>query len=69
MALDLSLTIGSLTLPNPLIAASGCFGYGLEYEDVVDLSTLGGVVEQGPVPGRTAGPSARAHRRDARRAC
>jgi len=45
--LDLSLTIGSLALPNPLIAASGCFGYGLEYEDVVDLSLLGGVATKG----------------------
>ncbi len=45
--LDLSLTIGSLELPNPLIAASGCFGYGLEYEDVVDLSLLGGVATKG----------------------
>lgn len=44
---DLSVAIGSLTLPNPLIAASGCFGYGLEYEQVVDLSTLGGVVSKG----------------------
>jgi dihydroorotate dehydrogenase (NAD+) catalytic subunit len=47
MAPDLSVTLGSLTLPNPLIAASGCFGYGLEYEQVVDLSTLGGVVSKG----------------------
>ncbi len=45
--MDLSLSIGSLTLPNPLIAASGCFGYGLEYEDVVDLSMLGGVATKG----------------------
>src|ERR1043165_7473011 len=44
---DLSVSIGSLTLPNPLIAASGCFGYGLEYENVVDLSSLGGVVSKG----------------------
>src|SRR5262245_33102507 len=44
---DLSVTLGSMTLPNPLIAASGCFGYGLEYEQVVDLSTLGGVVSKG----------------------
>ena len=44
---DLSVTLGSLTLPNPLIAASGCFGYGVEYEQVVDLSTLGGVVSKG----------------------
>jgi dihydroorotate dehydrogenase (NAD+) catalytic subunit len=45
--MDLSVTIGSLTLPNPLIAASGCFGYGVEYSDVVDLSTLGGVAVKG----------------------
>ena len=45
--MDLSVSIGSLTLPNPLIAASGCFGYGLEYADIVDLSTLGGVAVKG----------------------
>jgi dihydroorotate dehydrogenase (NAD+) catalytic subunit len=45
--MDLSVRIGALTLPNPLIAASGCFGYGLEYEQVVDLSTLGAVVSKG----------------------
>ncbi len=45
--MDLSVSIGSLTLPNPLIAASGCFGYGLEYADIVDLATLGGVAVKG----------------------
>ena len=45
--MDLSVRLGSLTLRNPLIAASGCFGYGLEYGDVVDLSTLGGVCVKG----------------------
>jgi dihydroorotate dehydrogenase (NAD+) catalytic subunit len=45
--MDLSVSIGSLTLVNPLIAASGCFGYGLEYSDVVDLSSLGGVAVKG----------------------
>lgn len=45
--MDLSVSIGSLTLPNPLIAASGCFGYGVEYADLVDLSTLGGVAVKG----------------------
>lgn len=44
---DLTTHIGSLTLKNPLIAASGCFGYGTEYADVVDLSTLGGVAVKG----------------------
>jgi dihydroorotate dehydrogenase (NAD+) catalytic subunit len=47
MARDLSVRIGSLHLPNPLIAASGCFGYGLEYEQVADLSALGGVCVKG----------------------
>ena len=45
--MDLSVSIGALTLPNPLIAASGCFGYGLEYGEVVDLSSLGGVCVTG----------------------
>jgi len=45
--MNLSVSIGSLTLANPLIAASGCFGYGVEYADVVDLSTLGGVAVKG----------------------
>jgi dihydroorotate dehydrogenase (NAD+) catalytic subunit len=45
--MDLSVRLGPLTLKNPLIAASGCFGYGLEYGDVVDLSALGGVCVKG----------------------
>jgi dihydroorotate dehydrogenase (NAD+) catalytic subunit len=45
--MDLSLQIAALTLPNPLIAASGCFGYGVEYADVVDLASLGGVAVKG----------------------
>ena len=45
--MDLSVQIGSLTLKNPLIAASGCFGYGVEYADMVDLASLGGVAVKG----------------------
>ncbi|HXE81422.1 MAG TPA: dihydroorotate dehydrogenase [Vicinamibacterales bacterium] len=47
MAPDLSVRIGSLLLKNPVIAASGCFGYGVEYADVVDLASLGGVAVKG----------------------
>jgi len=36
-----------LTLANPLLAASGTYGYGVEYADLVDLSTLGGIVSKG----------------------
>ena len=45
--MDLTVAIGSLTLKNPFIAASGCFGYGVEYADAVDLSSLGGVAVKG----------------------
>ena len=47
MAPDLKVSIGSLELKNPILAASGCFGYGVEYAQIVDLSTLGGVVVKG----------------------
>ncbi len=45
--MDLSVRIGSLTLHNPLIAASGCFGYGVEYADMIDLASLGAVAVKG----------------------
>jgi dihydroorotate dehydrogenase (NAD+) catalytic subunit len=47
MTPDLSVQIGSLKLTNPVIAASGCFGYGVEYAHIVDLSLLGGVAVKG----------------------
>src|SRR3954451_13975498 len=58
--MDLSVRIGKLTLKNPLIAASGCFGYGVEYADVVDLSTLGAIVSKGLfLQGREGHPAPR----------
>jgi len=45
--MDLSVEIGSLKLANPLMAASGCYGYGVEYADAVDLRSLGAVVSKG----------------------
>ena len=47
MKADLSVQIGPLKLTNPIIAASGCFGYGIEYADIVDLALLGGVAVKG----------------------
>jgi dihydroorotate dehydrogenase (NAD+) catalytic subunit len=44
---DLSVRIGALTLANPVIAASGCFGYGVEYAPSVNLAALGGVAVKG----------------------
>ena len=43
----LAVEVGGLRLKNPLIAASGTFGYGVEYADILDLSSLGGLVSKG----------------------
>lgn len=44
---DFTTPLGALTLRNPLMAASGCFGYGVEYAGALDLSSLGAVVVKG----------------------
>jgi dihydroorotate dehydrogenase (NAD+) catalytic subunit len=44
---DQSVTIGSLTLKNPVMTASGTFGYALEYDDFYDVSLLGGICTKG----------------------
>jgi dihydroorotate dehydrogenase (NAD+) catalytic subunit len=46
-AVDLSVKIGALRLRNPILAASGTFGYGLEFAHLVDLNRLGGFVTKG----------------------
>jgi dihydroorotate dehydrogenase (NAD+) catalytic subunit len=45
--LDLSVSFAGISLKNPVIAASGTFGYGIEFEDVVHLDKLGGFVVKG----------------------
>ena len=44
---DLSVKIGNLRLKNPVMTASGTFGYGLEYADFVNLADLGGIIVKG----------------------
>ena len=44
---DLSVNVGTLSFQNPVIAASGTFGYGVEFAEIVDLSRLGGIVVKG----------------------
>src|SRR5437879_237349 len=44
---DLSVSFAGIPLKNPIIAASGTFGYGVEFEDVVHLGKLGGFVVKG----------------------
>ena len=44
---DLSVKIGSLELKNPVMTASGTFGYGKEFEDFINLEELGGIIVKG----------------------
>ncbi|HVZ59379.1 MAG TPA: dihydroorotate dehydrogenase [Terriglobales bacterium] len=52
---ELDITFAGIRLKNPVIAASGTFGYGVEFEDIVNLQKLGGFVVKGlsrePMPG------------------
>ncbi|HEY2460247.1 MAG TPA: dihydroorotate dehydrogenase [Candidatus Acidoferrum sp.] len=57
-AVDLSVQIGALRLRNPILTASGTFGYGAEFAHLVDLNRLGGIVVKGlsrePIEGAPA---------------
>ena len=44
---DLSVNIGKLSMKNPVMTASGTFGYGLEFADFVDLERIGGIIVKG----------------------
>jgi dihydroorotate dehydrogenase (NAD+) catalytic subunit len=57
-AVDLSVSVGALRLRNPILTASGTFGYGIEFAHLVDLNCLGGIVVKGlscePIEGAPA---------------
>ena len=44
---DLTINIGNLKMSNPVMTASGTFGYGLEFQDFVDLEQIGGIIVKG----------------------
>ena len=44
---DLTTKIGTLTMKNPVMTASGTFGYGTEYSDFIDISKIGGIIVKG----------------------
>ncbi len=52
---DLTVTVGGLTLANPVLAASGTFGYGLDLDDLCPPERLGGIVTKGLSPEPRAG--------------
>lgn len=44
---NLTTHIGNLTMVNPVMTASGTFGYGVEFQDFIDLSQVGGIIVKG----------------------
>src|SRR2546421_5714381 len=52
---DLSTTLGRLTLQNPILVASGTFGYAREMAGVVDFAKLGGIIPKTVTPHPRAG--------------
>jgi dihydroorotate dehydrogenase (NAD+) catalytic subunit len=52
---DLSVNIGNLQLKNPVMTASGTFGYGEEFSDFIDLSRIGGIIVKGTTLNRREG--------------
>ena len=44
---NIQVNIGALSLRNPVMTASGTFGYGIEYADFMDLASIGGVIVKG----------------------
>jgi len=57
MSVDLSVKIGSMVMKNPVTVASGTFGYGPEYADLVDLNRLGAITVKGICPEENIGNS------------
>ena len=52
---DLSVNIGNLMVSNPVMTASGSFGYGKEFEDFVELEKIGGIIVKGTTLHRREG--------------
>ena len=48
--MNLSVKIGNLELKNPVMGASGTFGFGKEYAELYDLSVLGGIAIKSATP-------------------
>ena len=44
---DLKVNIGNLRMKNPVMTASGTFGYGIEFQDFVPLDEIGGIIVKG----------------------
>ncbi len=56
---DMRVSFAGLVLVNPIIAASGTFGYGVEFEEIVSLERLGAIVTKGDFSGADGGATLR----------
>ncbi len=52
---DMSVTLAGMTMKNPVVVASGTFGFGHEYSEFYDLGELGGICVKGLTPQRREG--------------
>ena len=57
-AVDMSVTVAGVSLRSPVLAASGTFGYGVEFDDIIDMNRIGGFITKGlsrePMAGNAA---------------
>ncbi|WP_241654566.1 dihydroorotate dehydrogenase [Granulicella sibirica] len=57
-AVDMSVTVAGVELRSPVLAASGTFGYGVEFDDIIDMDRIGGFITKGlsrePMAGNAA---------------
>ena len=61
---DLSVNIGELQMNNPVMTASGTFGYGEEFADFIELSRIGGIIVKGTTLHKREGNPYPTHGRD-----
>ena len=54
---DLSVNIGELQMKNPVMTASGTFGYGEEFADFMDITRIGGIIVKGTTLHKSEGLS------------
>lgn len=62
--IDLSVSLGDIKLDNPVIPASGTFGYGLEFAELYDINILGSFSIKGTTSAERFGNPLPAHRRN-----
>ena len=66
---DLSVNIGELQMKNPVMTASGTFGYGEEFSDFIDITRIGGIIVKGTTLHKREGNPYRSEERRVGKEC